>query len=194
MGRFPTRLLALIPLAVGINLAMGQFVAVTQLPLFLDTVGTILVAALAGPWAALATGVVSQVVFTLVSGNIVWIWFLPVHLAIALFAGIAARYGVFRSFGRSLLAGCGLGITAATLSWPISYVVFGGVTSGGVSVLTTILSGLGIPLKWAVYVASLSTDVLDKVVAFQIVRTLLMALPIRLASRFPLAARALGRA
>ena len=38
MGQFSTRLLALIPLAVGINLAMGQFVAVLHLPLFLDTV------------------------------------------------------------------------------------------------------------------------------------------------------------
>ena len=194
MGHFTPRLLALIPLAVGINLAMGQFVAVMQLPLFLDTVGTILVAALAGPLAALVTGVVSQVVFTVVSGNVVWLWFLPVHLAIALFAGLVARHGVFRSVGRTFAAGCALGVVAATMSWPISYLVFGGVTSGGVSFLTTVLSGLGISLKWAVYVASLSTDVLDKVVAFQLVRTLLIALPLRMASRFPLAARALGRA
>jgi energy-coupling factor transport system substrate-specific component len=62
-------LLALIPLAVGINLALGQLAARASLPLFLDTVGTVLVAALAGLWPALLTGVVSQVVFTIVSGN-----------------------------------------------------------------------------------------------------------------------------
>lgn len=193
MAHMNTRLLALIPLAVGINLAMGQFVAVMQLPLFLDTVGTILVAALAGPWAAVTTGVLSQVVFTVVSGNIVWIWFLPVHLLIAVYSGFAARHRVFRSLPRTLGAGLVLGAAAATMAWPIAYLVFGGVTSGGVTIVTTLLSGAGIPLKWAVYLASLSADVTDKIVSFLLVRIVLHSLPIRMASRFPLAARALGR-
>jgi energy-coupling factor transport system substrate-specific component len=194
MERFSTRLLALIPLAVGINLAMGQFVAVTHLPLFLDTVGTVLVAALAGPWAAVAAGILSQTVFTVLTGNLIWMWFLPVQIGVALYAGYAARAGVFRSLQWSAMAGLGLGVLAATMSWPISYVVFGGVTAGGVTVVTTVLTGLGVPLKWAVYAASLGTDLLDKFVTFLLVRTLLVSLPTRMASRFPLAARALGRA
>jgi energy-coupling factor transport system substrate-specific component len=54
MMQLAPRLLALIPLAVGINLALGQFAAALSLPLFLDTVGTILVATLTGLWPALA--------------------------------------------------------------------------------------------------------------------------------------------
>jgi energy-coupling factor transport system substrate-specific component len=182
----------LIPLAIGINLALGEFAAATSLPLFLDTVGTVLIACLAGLVPALITGVVSQVVMTLVSGNATWLAFLPVQLGIASYAAWAARRGWFRSTGRVVLAGLGLGVAAALVSWPISYLAFGGVTAGGVAVITTALTGLGVPLRWAVLVSSLGNDLLDKTVTFVLVRAVLVGLPRRAAARFPAAARALG--
>lgn len=163
------------------------------MPLFLDAVGTVLVAVLVGVVPALLTGVVSQVVFTVVSGNATWLAFLPVQLAIGAFAAFAATRGLFRSTGHTALAGLLLGLLAATLSWPISYLLFGGVTAGGVTLVTTALAGLGVPLKWAVYGASLSNDVLDKTVTFLLVRTALVSLPVRVAARFPAVQRALGR-
>ena len=87
-----------------------------------------------------------------------------------------------------------MGFVAATLSWPISYLAFGGVTAGGVTVVTTLLTGAGMTLKWAVYGASLSNDLLDKTVTFLLIRAILIALPRRTAARFPAADRALGRA
>lgn len=187
------RVLSLIPLAVGINLAMGQFAAVTHLPLFLDTVGTVVVAVLAGPWVAVVTGLVSQITFTVTSGNSTWLAFLPVQLAVAIYAGYAARLGAFTSPSRALLGGIGLGFVAATISWPISLILFGGVTAGGVTLVTTVLRGLGMPLEWAVLAASLSNDLLDKSVTFLLVRAVLAALPRRLAGAFPEADRSLGR-
>lgn len=187
------RVLTLIPLAVGINLALGQVAAATHLPLFLDTAGTVLVATLAGPWVALATALVSQVTFTIVSGNSTWLAFLPVHLIVAGYAGVAARVGVFRSPWRSAAAGAGLGAVAATASWPISYFLFGGVTAGGVTAITTLLRALGVPLEWAVLAASLSNDLLDKSVTFVLVRAILTALPRRLAAGFPDALGSAGR-
>lgn len=189
-----SRLLALIPLAVGINLAMGKFAAALSLPLFLDTVGTVLVAALVGPWAAVATGVVSQVAFTVLDGKLMWMAFLPVQLGVALYASLAARRGAFASPWRAAVAGLLLGVIAATLSWPISLLLFGGVTAGGVTVVTTLLTALGVPLKWAVYGASMSNDLLDKGVTFLLVHVVLISLPKRLSARFPAADRAVGRA
>jgi energy-coupling factor transport system substrate-specific component len=189
----PPRLLALIPLAVGINLALGQFAAVTHLPVFLDTVGTILVAALAGPWPAVMTGVLSQVTFTAVTGNFTWIWFLPVQLVVAVYAGLIAQLGLFGTARSVAVAGLGLGVVAATVSWPISYFVFGGVTAGGVTVVTALLRFAGLPLGGAVYGASLSNDVIDKLITLLLVRAVLRSLPLRMAARYPMAARALGR-
>lgn len=192
MATVTPRLLALIPLAVGVNLALGQFAAATAIPVFLDTVGTILVATLAGLWPALLTGLLSQVVFTAVSGNATWLAFLPIQLAVGAFATFAARQALFRSAGVAIGAGLALGAAAAMLSWPISYLAFGGVTAGGVTVVTTVLTGAGVPLKWAVLAASLSNDLLDKTACFLLVRVVLVSLPRRAAARFPDVQRALG--
>jgi energy-coupling factor transport system substrate-specific component len=194
MVRLSARLLALIPLAVGINLAMGKFASTLSLPVFLDTVGTVLVAALAGPGAAVLTGAVSQTVFTVVDGKLMWLAFMPIQLGVAVYAGLAARAGVFRSAWRAGAGGLGLGVLAATLSWPISLLLFGGVTASGVSLIATILTALHIPVAWAVYGASLATDLLDKTISFMLVFTILQSLPSRTVARFPLAARARGRA
>ena len=187
------RLLALIPLAVGINLALGKIASATSLPVYLDTVGTVLVAALVGPGAAVITGLLSQTTFTILDGKLMWMAFLPVHLGVALFAGWMARLGMFASPLRAAGSGFGLGILAATLSWPISYLLFGGVTAGGVTIITTVFTALGVPLEWAVYGASLSTDVLDKSVTFLLVYVVLASLPRRMAAGFPAAIRARGR-
>ncbi len=186
------RLLALIPLAIGINLAMGQFAAAAALPLFLDTVGTVLVAVLAGLAPALLTGLISQVVFTVVTGNVTWLAFLPVQLFIGAYAALAADRAAFASVRRTVVSGLGLGVLAAAIAAPIAYFAFGGVTSGGVTVVTAALTGLGVALERAVFASSLINDLLDKTVTFLLVRTILVTLPRRVALRFPGVPRALG--
>jgi energy-coupling factor transport system substrate-specific component len=71
---------------------------------------------------------------------------------------------------------------------------FGGVTAPGVTLVTTVLAALGLPLQWAVYVASAGSDVLDKAITFLLIYGVLSALPERIAARFPAAHRSRGRA
>jgi energy-coupling factor transport system substrate-specific component len=189
----PLRFLALIPIAVGINLAMGRIAQSLQLPVFLDTIGTVLVAALAGPMAAVVTGIVTQVATGLFISSTLFA-FMPIQILVAVYAGVACRWEVFSSVQRTVLGGVLLGMVAATISWPISLKVFGGVTTGGVTVATTVLTSLGVNLSLAVYVSSLFTDLLDKIGTFLVVRIVLVSLPSRMRARFPNAARALGRA
>lgn len=186
------RLLALIPLAVGINLAMGLIVQAVGLPIFLDTIGTVMVAVLVGPAAAVVTGCLSQTVFTVWSGNPMWLTYIPLQIVIALYAAwVASRRG-FRSRAAAITWGASLGILAATLSWPISYMVWGGVTSVGMALVVTVLEFIGAPLGVAVYVASIGVDVTDKIITFLIVRSLLVSLPNRVIGRFPRSAAAMG--
>ena len=49
---FSTRTLVLMPVAIAINIAVGEIVTRLKLPIYLDSIGTVLVGALAGPWAA----------------------------------------------------------------------------------------------------------------------------------------------
>jgi energy-coupling factor transport system substrate-specific component len=94
-GGLNSTALALIPLAIAINIAVGQLVAVLKLPVYLDSIGTVLVGALIGPWVALLTGALSNIIWTLLGINPPAIWFAPVAAIIGLIAGFAGRAGVF---------------------------------------------------------------------------------------------------
>lgn len=90
---FSTRTLVLIPIAIAINIAIGELVVRLKLPFYLDSIGTVLVGALAGPWAGLVTGALA---------NLIWGLFNPfaaaffyVAAVIGLLAGIAGRQGAF---------------------------------------------------------------------------------------------------
>ena len=49
--QLPPTALALIPVGIALNLGIGTIVQLAKLPVFIDSVGTVLVAALAGPVA-----------------------------------------------------------------------------------------------------------------------------------------------
>lgn len=177
--------LVLVRLGVAVNLVIGQIVAALLLPVYLDAVGTILVAALVGPRAAIAAGLTSQVLAAVLSGNFSWLPFGIVQVVIALYAYAAARLGVFKRIETALAAGLVLGALAGGTAAPIAYFVFGGATAGGVTAVTTVLRSVGVPLPVAVAIASMGTDLLDKTIAFGLVFLILRHLPRHLAARFP---------
>ena len=186
------RLLAFIPSAVALNLAMGFIVNQLGLRVYLDSTGTVLVAALAGPGAGVLAGVVSQLVRSLYEG-FVWLPFGLIQVLIALMAALAASRGGFRTVPGSVSWGLVTGLLAGLVSAVISYVLFKGVTAIGVTPVTTLLAGLGLSREGAVTAASVGTDLVDKVLVFLLIGATLRGLPSRMMARYPLGARATGR-
>lgn len=186
------RLFALIPAAVAVNLVIGRLVAELALPVYLDTLGTLLVSALAGLSGGLLVGTLSQLLAGMLSGY-QWIAFLPIQWLIAVIAVWATRRGGFRTAPRAAGWGLFCGLLAGLASAVIAYVLFRGVTAGGVTAVGTLLRALGAPLPVAVTAASVATDLLDKSAAFVVTGALLRALPRRVLGRFPDAARGVGR-
>lgn len=185
------RLLALIPVAVAINLALSAAVDAVGLPLFLDTTGTILATALAGPVVGIATGALTSAVNSLRNPTF---WpFVVVQILVALYAWGAARAGWFRSLATAVPAGLVLGVLAALTSTPISYLIFKCATTGGVALTTKLGQLLGLSDLGACFFGSFLSDFADKAVTFALVTTVLHGLPRRTAARFPLALRAIGR-
>jgi hypothetical protein len=90
---FTTRTLVLIPVAIAINIAIGTLVVILKLPVYLDSIGTVLVGALAGPWAGALTGALSNLIWGLFTPNIAPFFY--VAAVIGLMAGFFARQGVF---------------------------------------------------------------------------------------------------
>ena len=81
---------ALVPLAVAVNFLANSLVALLGLPIYLDTIGTFLAAAILGPWWGALAGVMTNVVGVLPNGasNLL---FAPVNVAAALVWGYGIR-------------------------------------------------------------------------------------------------------
>jgi hypothetical protein len=95
-----TATLTLIPVAIAINIAMGSIVAYLHLPIYLDSVGTVLVGVLCGPLAGALTGLLSNLVWSILplpgGGGPTIAFFAPVAGVIGLMAGFWGGRGVFR--------------------------------------------------------------------------------------------------
>ncbi len=94
--QFDTRTIVLMPLAIAINIILGQTVAAAlKIPVYLDSIGTILVGVLAGPIPGALTGFLA---------NVLWTYVVPPPFqgsASAAFAIVAAVIGLLAGlFGR----------------------------------------------------------------------------------------------
>jgi len=95
---FSTRTLVLIPIAIAINIAVGQLVYYLKLPIYLDSIGTVLVGALVGPWAGAVTGGLANLLWGVVPPplqNAYSVPFFYVAVVIGLMAGYFSKRGVF---------------------------------------------------------------------------------------------------
>lgn len=95
---FSTRTLVLIPIAIAINIVVGQLVYFSKLPIYLDSIGTVLVSALVGPWAGAVTGALANLLWGVVPPplqNATLPPFFYVAAVIGLLAGLAGRQGAF---------------------------------------------------------------------------------------------------
>ena len=128
---FDTRTLVLMALAIPINIILGQIVAsALRLPVYLDSIGTILVGVLAGPIPGALTGLLSNLSWTFVLAGTPFgspfAWpFAIVAAEIGLLAGVFGSAGVFRSRPntplRRLAAGVAIAIAflAAVAYWGV---------------------------------------------------------------------------
>lgn len=132
-SQFDLRTLVLMPIAIAINIILGAAVAnALKLPIYLDSIGTILVGALAGPIAGALTGFIA---------NILWQYIIPppfqgavaapfaiVAAVIGLMAGLFARAGWLRprpnSSGTTLLVGGLVAVAIIVLMGAYAYVRF----------------------------------------------------------------------
>ncbi|WP_058234420.1 hypothetical protein [Devriesea agamarum] len=197
MGTLPTlttRTLVLVPGAIATNIVAGQIVGVSPLPLYLDSLGTVLVAILAGPAAGAATGVLTNLLWGLVTPSA--IPFAAGSALVGCAAGLWARLLLRRRIQSHILrlglftvAGGLTGVLTGMLSAPVAAFVFGGGLGVGTGSLVAVLQASGQSMLEAATVQSLISDPLDKALCFLIAVTAAGLLPTRLLARFPAPAR-----
>jgi energy-coupling factor transport system substrate-specific component len=182
--RLGTLTLALVPLAIAVNVVVGQLTALLRLPLYLDSIGTVMVGALAGPLAGALTGALSNVLWGLLMAPTA-LPFAVTAAVIGALAGLFARAGAFRRFPLVVGAGALTGVVAAIVSAPIAAYLFGGVTGGGTDALVAFFQSVGANILQATLGQGLVSDPVDKAITYTLVWLALRALPTRQLLRFP---------
>jgi energy-coupling factor transport system substrate-specific component len=181
---FSVSTFALIPFAIAINLVIGQLVSILHLPIFLDSIGTVLVAVLCGPWAGALTGILANVVGGLVVDP-GFLPFAPVAGVIGFVAGWLAIAGWFRSWWNLVLAGVVITVALSVVASPIKIAVYGGITPNAVGAVTTFLLAAGQDFITSVLTVIVVSNLVDKILTNVIVVLILRGLPARYLNRFP---------
>ena len=181
---FTTVTIALMVVALAINIVVGTLVFQLKVPfVYLDSIGTILVGLVAGPWAGLVTGILTNLLWGLL-GNPGYVFYAPIAGVIGLLAGWFGGMGWFKTWWKWLLGGLITGLVAALLSAPITAYVYGGVTGAGTDLLTGMFRATGASIIEAALGQGLITDLIDKTLSFFVVWLIVKALPTTLLSRF----------
>ena len=181
---FNTVTWVLTQVAIAINIVMGQIVSLLKLPVYLDSIGTMLVAAVCGPWAGALTGTLANTVWGLAINPDALPWW-PVAFLIGLVTGYCAKGGLFKSWWKVVVTGFLVALTAASSSVPISFLIYGGITGGGTGLLTAFLVESGRGIVQAVFASSFLIEPVDKITTAMLAFAITQGLSQRFLARFP---------
>jgi len=178
-----TLTLAFIPLAVGINLGIGSIVHVLKLPVYLDSIGTVIATLMLGWRVGAIVGVAGCIIISL---TIIppAVYFSGTQVCIALFTHLAGRSGGFRNVFRRVSTGIMLAIMATLVSAPVTYYLFGGITGNGISIFTIYLQSIGLTKGYAVLASGISAELIDKTAQCLIAFFILKSVPRFLLAHF----------
>lgn len=181
---FNTMTWVLIPVAIAINIAIGQLVLVLKLPVYLDSIGTVLVGAICGPWAGALTGTLSNLIWGIAIDPNALPWW-PVAFFIGYMAGRMANWGFFKSWWKVVVTGFVVAITAAIVSTPIAVYLYGGITASGSSFITAYLLQTGQGVLQAVFSTNFLVEPVDKITTAMLSFAIVLGLSKRFVARFP---------
>ena len=183
--RMNTLAIVLIPVCIAIDYA-GHVVASTlKLPLFLDSIGTVLGGLLAGPWVGGLAGLITN----FISSGTVDPTAAPysiISLAIGFAAGIAGYYGWHKSWPGRVALYILIVLVASIGSTPINLHLYGGQsgTPFGDTVVYTGAIKAGLPQWLAAYLDEASGDIPDKLITVVVAILIFFGLPNRYRALF----------
>ncbi len=174
-----------VAMAVVLNLVGGQLALALRLPIYLDSIGTILTGALLGPCFGMLPNFLSGIIMGM-SVDIYSLYFAPVGIIVGLMSGLVFQWGKKRedtgvSRGKAWIFAAALVITVpgTVASAVICTVLFGGVTSSGSAILVQLLAQTPLSMTASIILVQIVTDYLDRLISLALVLVLLKRLPAR---------------
>ena len=172
----------LIAFGAALNVSTGYLVSVLKLPLYLDSIGTILISVLCGWKFGILVGLSALVIFTFTAVPTV-IAYAGTVIVIAIGSAAFARMGFLKSVKATIFGGLVIGLAATAASVPVTTFLYGGVSLAGSDAITTFFKATGMPVWKSVLFGSLITDPIDKIITSLICLTLIRSLPSHILNR-----------
>lgn len=174
-GSMSVRKLCVMALAIALNVVGGQIALLMHLPIYLDSIGTIMTAILYGP----VYGILPPLAYGLVMGftlDIYSLYFMPVGIILGFVTGLVFCRMKLR--GPAILpAALMITLPGTIVSSVITAVLFGGITSSGSTILVQILNKAGLSLTASVFLVQVLTDYADRLLSLLFLVSLFRVIP-----------------
>lgn len=159
--------LLLIPVGVAINIVGFQLCQLLRLPIFLDSIGTILTGAIAGPWIGAITGLLTNMINGIF--NPVYFPYAITSIIVGITAGVLGGRGMFTKIWKTLVSGLIIMLLATISSGTITAVLFSGATGSTASVVTATLLAAGQNIFQSVFTVQVIQELADKLISVLVV-------------------------
>ena len=167
--------------AVAMNIVLGIITSAIGIPLYLDTLGTVLSAAILGPVPGLIVGALSNIITGLIY-SVSDIPFCLVSMAVGLIVGLVAKW----KFGivPAIITGLALSFICPAIGTPIGIYVYGGLNGTVSDMLVMSLVQGGKSIFQASFLRNVASNLIDKVGTCVIGCLLIKAMPMKFLDNF----------
>lgn len=166
MTKSPARLISFISIAIAINLVGANLALFLRLPIYLDTIGTLLIAVILGPWYAASTAFLSALINWMTT-DIFSLYYSPVAIVVAIITGILIKRNCKPSslLWKSLI----ISLPGTIIASVITVILFKGITSSGSSIIAQFLHGIRLDMTSSLILVQVGTDYMDRLISLILV-------------------------
>ncbi len=172
----------LIPVAVAINFTGFGIVKMLSLPIFLDSIGTVFISLIAGPFVGMATAVITSLITGSFSPE--YLAFMPVAIVMALCMGILGKFRMKNLVIKTIVCAFCLVAIAIVVSAPIIVLVYGGNTGNATAGITTFFLASGQNIWTAVFSTNFITETTDKIITVIVAMSIIKSMSSRYLIKF----------
>mgnify|MGYP004464015479 FL=1 len=174
MKKMTTYKICLIAFAICINFIGGQIALLLKLPIYLDSIGTVFVAATLGPFYGMLPNLLSGLLMGM-TVDVYSLYYAPVGIVLGFVTGLVYRKWQPKNWN-IIPAAILITLPSTIISSCITAFLFGGITSSGSTILVQILSRTPLGLVGSCFVVQFITDYIDRLICLFVSAVLFRAL------------------
>lgn len=152
-----------IPIAIAINYVGSTLAGTLHLPIYLDSIGTFLIALIAGPWVGGLTGALSNIMVSLT--HPIAMPYAIVSCIFGVTAGFMARKGMFTNIKKFIISGALVVMMGVLGTIFVVLTFFGGFDGSTNSMIVAAMRTMGVPFWLALVIGNFISEIPDKFIA-----------------------------